>query len=484
MKGQPPWHLHAISFFMGSEIIDLMSTREASHMLFLALNPGISRMYAEETLIRRDANQLNQKRTEPLLIDILRCKIANKCLSDKKNQRKFSNREPFKVHSELARKMIAIENFPVDLDTLHMSAWKCGSTLLTLKMGSRSSLYRGWVEVILRSATCTVKRLVRADKEIFSQDPDSLLKFWELLQPSGKCKIEDQANDISLHYKRTKTPEVVKEVNNTFTDALNLIERFDKLLQNDSQSSEMEKVMYKNSSSIIIQSRSDSTCSKQSEININAIPVFNLKKLKKNVSDGDISTTSFSSDLINGTGLGNDVLSWMRKTFGEYLDSAALIQELEALGFSRASLGLPSSHSYSDSALYHEKLKPCTIGSNLTRAIAILDRSTPFQTHRVSLLYGGPLSQKAIHRTTSSNINDGDQFLLATQASSDFWAFAKELGDIVPVRHLKYFSGGLDTSESSSDGSFAIVWFSCKEGSNNVDAPTIVDSMVMFHTVT
>ena len=124
------------------------------------------------------------------------------------------------------------------------------------------------------------------------------------------------------------------------------------------------------------------------------------------------------------------------------------------------------------------------MGTNLTRALNILDRSTPFQTHRVSLLYGGPLSQKPTHKAANSNVTDGDQFLLASQASTDFWAFAKELGDMVPVRHLRYFSGGLDTSESLSDGKYAIVWFNSRGHTNTDDAPAMVDSMVMFHTVT
>ena len=155
------------------------------------------------------------------------------------------------------------------------------------------------------------------------------------------------------------------------------------------------------------------------------------------------------------------------------------------LGFSNRTLGSISKLRYTCSQeIHHEKLEPCAIGTNFTRALNILDRSTPFQTHRVSLLYGGPLSQKAQLKPSNSKITDGDQFLMTTQASTDFWEFAKELGDLVPVRHLRYFSGGLDTSESSSDGSFAFVWFGCNGRSNGDNVASIVDSMVMFHTVT
>lgn len=59
-----------------------------------------------------------------------------------------------------------------------------------------------------------------------------------------------------------------------------------------------------------------------------------------------------------------------------------------------------------------------------------------------------------------------------------------ELGDLVPVRHCKYFSGGLDSSESLSDGELTFVWFDCNGGCGELNDPIFVDSMVVFHTVT
>ncbi|KAK1733826.1 Rap/Ran-GAP superfamily protein [Skeletonema marinoi] len=105
------------------------------------------------------------------------------------------------------------------------------------------------------------------------------------------------------------------------------------------------------------------------------------------------------------------------------------------------------------------------------RSLKILDRLTPFQTHRVALFYGG-------------ESGGSDSFLKTKYASPDFWQFSKELGDFVPIRHLKYFSGGLDTSASRSDGMYAIVWFGNQGGSDELNFPTLVDSMVIFHTVT
>ena len=79
----------------------------------------------------------------------------------------------------------------------------------------------------------------------------------------------------------------------------------------------------------------------------------------------------------------------------------------------------------------------------------------------------------------------GDKFLMSTQASTEFYQFARELGDLVPLRHCKYFSGGLDTSERSSDGEFAYVWFGgCQRDDHGWNDPILADSMVIFHAVT
>lgn len=443
MNEQLPWHVRVLAFFLCSDIIDLMTPKEAELLLFLARS-GVG-----------NYSRGNQ-RHQPLLLNVLRSKILYNRLFGALNATSFSTRRSYVVHEELAMKMLAIENFPVDNENGLTAAWKCGDTLLTLRMGSRSSLYRGWIEILLRSASCTVRRLVKVDKDISAEDPDSLLPFWELLQPSEKAYHEND-NDT-----QSKLPNSNLDKENDWSQACtyasNLIERFDQLIQNDAEANDPDTC--KNDDLPETCSTFDST--NQSEVHVTATPVLKRRKLKRSTSDGDISRTPIDLHPKEATRNGNHVNSWIKKTFDDHLDGTGLLNDLERLGFG--------------SILFHDKLTPCKISEKFTRAVKILDRTTPFQTHRVSLLYGGPLSQKG--RSATSNNNVGDQFLLATQASPDFWVFAKELGDIVPVRHLKYFSGGLDTSESSSDGSFAIVWFNCKH------THFMVDSMVVFHTVT
>jgi hypothetical protein len=272
----------------------------------------------------------------------------------------------------------------------------------------------------------------------------------------------------------------------TLVEARDLIQYFDQMIQNGTEESEHLMIQSSDSHSMTSDSRANSFSSNNAEKSVET-PVFKPKKLKRNVSDGNISHSLIEpkDDRIQNELERNNVQSWMDKKFDGYSDAQGVIQDLEKLGFSSKALGSLSPTEWSSQVIFHDKLKLCTPGTNLTRALSILDRATPFQTHRVSLLYGGPLSQKVpSNKQANTNATDGDHFLLATQASTDFWKFAKELGDFVPVRHLRYFSGGLDTSESCSDGSFTIVHFSCRGDSNKTDEPAVVDSMVMFHTVT
>ena len=165
-------------------------------------------------------------------------------------------------------------------------------------------------------------------------------------------------------------------------------------------------------------------------------------------SDGNLITWSRSEPEPLHEKKGS-VYSWLQNATCRDDVHIGLIHELEKHGFSRFALGVPdtliTNASYPD-LFVHEKLKPYTVNANFCRAVSILDRVTPFQTHRVGLLFGGPFSTKKNTRNSkldSTNYNGGDDFLMSTQASTEFWEFAKELGELVPVRHCRYFSGGL-----------------------------------------
>lgn len=446
---------------MGAELIDFMSDDLA---LFLTL--GIDK---------------DRSRIQPLLIDVLRSKILYQSFQQWDGI--ITHREPIKVHEQLARKTIAIETYPFQADGA--AAWKCGGSLLTIRIGSTNSLYHGWVEIVHRTASSTTRRIVRCDKEVSAKNPDNLLPFWGMIRTPTKDNLLKEGSVTSVsNPKRHHTDGRVKDedARQLYADAKSLLKLFDQIIEDGPEASEQENnSLSKSSDSLTLGSRADSFSSSHQELRITTNSVFKSRKLKRNVSDGNMITQAedCSEDL-----QGSDVLLWMKNRFDRYFDTSYAMRALEELGFSQSSLGLAILNKEPTVAFYHDKMRPCKTGANFTRALNILDRATPFQTHRVSLLYGGPFSQKSSQKSSNSNAGDGDQFLLATQASPDFWQFAEELGDMVPVRHLRYFSGGLDTSESSSDGSLAIVWFQCKGNKNNDEGLAIVDSMVMFHTVT
>jgi hypothetical protein len=398
-----PWYLQVIIFFLASEVIDLLS--------------------ADDLDIPTSAETISHSRIYPLLLDTLRSKILYGSLYCTSNDAFASNLKSFTIHSHLAHRTIALENFAFQADD-GMSAWKSGGSLLTLRIGSAASLYCGWVEIVLRSASCTVRRLVRADTDISPKNPDNLLKYWsELKIPINDDTTEQSGTKYQLQSLQSQEDAEYSDRESTYAEARSLIQKFDQMIQNDNQENVSDQLTIE-SNCTASDSRTSSFFSYHPETKKNT-SVYEPKKFKRNNSEGDIHILDkpFSKELSQQKGLH----LWMES---KYPNGNDILQNLQ----------LPNmdSSSHGDQ---HNTWHQCTMGKNFTRALNILDRCTPFQTHRVSLLYGGPLSQKASHRTPNSNIKGGDKFLIATQASTDFWVFANELGDMVPVRHLKYFSG-------------------------------------------
>jgi len=314
-------------------------------------------------------------------------------------------------------------------------------------MGSKDSLYRGWIEITIRSPSSRLRRLVRVKEENVCQDPDSLLPFWELLHE------ESVPQDSPPIIVAPTTPRIVQD-DHVVLKARELIERFDKL--------GFDANLPKTEKAELSGSRYYSECM-----------VSKSSKLKRTCSDGDLLATTREKENSDEEGRVSSVYSWLRQATKGSVDLSKLIKELESFGLSPSALGVPSviRDGSSTRALFPQVLKPYDNKPNFLRSLKILDRLTPFQTHRVALFYGG-------------ESGGSDSFLKTKHGSPDFWQFAKELGDFVPIRHLKYFSGGLDTSASRSDGMYAIVWFGNQGGSDELNYPTHVDSMVIFHTVT
>lgn len=113
-------------------------------------------------------------------------------------------------------------------------------------------------------------------------------------------------------------------------------------------------------------------------------------------------------------------------------------------------------------------------GTQLSRAISVLDRIPWGGTHRMSLLY----DQSAV---TVDAVESAEARLLSTnKCSPAFYRFANALGEIVPVRRLINFSGGLDTSDYESDGKYTLVWSDESKAKSDVGSHTIIFHVVSF----
>lgn len=490
------WEVQVVAHQCAVAIINTMTPGEASLMLFFAIGP--------------QKRTLKAHRTQPLLIDLLRYRLITVRSLNSNIRSEEGCCKPSKVHSRLAHEAASLETFPVDLDNLgrpKSSAWKVGNSILSLRLGSKDSLYRGWVEIVIRSPCSRTRRLVKWKDLGVTELPVSLLPFEE--EPSEQAEMED-----GLLFKITSVQQTDKMTQSQFLESdesLNVlaraklsIARFDSLIDVPNSISSRNAAdgasLQEHSGKIDANVKPDKS---KTSVYLTPLPHYSKsvfgemrndvdKTITANSSLGSLMTRSRSDGNLvirprSEPGLSHEqkgnVYSWLQNATCRDDVHTGLIHELEKNGFSRLALGVPdtliTNASYPD-LFVHEKLKPYTVDANFCRAISILDRVTPFQTHRVGLLYGGPFSTKKNTRNSkvSTNHNGGDDFLMSTQASTDFWEFAKELGELVPVRHCRYFSGGLDTSESLSDGFFAFVWFGCHGGSCEVD------SMVFFHTVT
>jgi hypothetical protein len=79
--------------------------------------------------------------------------------------------------------------------------------------------------------------------------------------------------------------------------------------------------------------------------------------------------------------------------------------------------------------------------------------------------------------------NEDSVLLRSPHGSPEFIEFSRGLGAMVMTRHLKYFSGGLDTSAYLADGSFALAYVGDDDDCQGYDGSVTAKTMVLFHSV-
>lgn len=432
------FEVHVVAFQAAVAIINLMSPADANLMMCFASGP-------DET-----AKVPMKRRIQPLLIDLLRFRLVGARFCTTSTSR-LGNKyhRPSNVHNRLAREALLIETFPVELDNFErekVSAWKVGNAILTLRLGSKE--YLGWLEIVVRSPCSRIRRLFPWRKDLIIERPWSTIPFWEQLHPQP---CADGENNVAARNLRSdlESEKITKKI----ARATAVIASFDRLVDISpahiiSSRREVDCVSTYDTikhnvprSSLRQNPKSRYPTTSEGKMSVGKQAATRSSGLKRTVSDNSLVSLS-PSQFEHIRDKFKTVFSWLQQATNRDDVDMDLIHELNMIGFSPTALGVPVTkiELTSLSVSVHEKLvMPFSVGPNFNRAISILDRITPFQTHRIGLLYGGPFSSAI----GDSRNNDGDEFLTATQAPTDFWEFAKELGDLVPVRHCKYFSGGL-----------------------------------------
>ena len=232
----------------------------------------------------------------------------------------------------VAKEINDIDTFVVDEeDGQNVGAWLCNDILLVCRVGSRESKHRGWVEIILRSPSTRVRKLVRLTNEISLQRPDLPSTLWNAASTQPEDNMVPN-NESSRDISRPDSEELIA--------ARNALSRFNAIsLQSDSNIP--ARHVHRQDSNRISVSRSSDHGAAHSD---NGFQHFLHGAL-----DGDKHSIKQVQDVLHE------------------LDGSIPI--------------LDAVYDFTDEPI---ALKWC---SNLRRAVNILDRTSFLQTHKVSFSY-------------------------------------------------------------------------------------------------
>jgi hypothetical protein len=385
-------------------------------------------------------------------------------------------------HESLASELESMELFEVE-DSGKVSgrtkvAWLCGEcVLLTFRLGSSTSRYRGWVEIVVRSPVSRKRVMVRLLSRLSLKNPDILSKLFMLHRPDLATSPSD--NTVSSEEKRAE---------NDSSDMIkNLLARFDRMLPPASHDDSLSlKDAPRRSMKPESASMDDSLPYSQARPPIqpghsrNKASPFTFQADNKRVSSPS-SATDKSTSTYEGMGMTdtNDsgIHAWLVSAFGNDRDKIKDVElALRKLNFSKDLIysgkeGSVDSDDVCPTAKNRVPVRRLQQGPKLDRAIAVLDRTTPSNTHKAALLYSGP---RILGRGDSAE----RALLETTNCSPAYHRFSNGLGEMVLTKHLKYFSAGLDVSEYQSDGQFTRAWIG-----NEDTSLAAARSIVVFHVV-
>ena len=367
---------------------------------------------------------------------VLKAKIANTNL----DKGALTN---FNVHSheELALELDNMEKFEVECDhegKPYQGVWLCGhSLLLTCRIGSSTSRYRGWVEIVTRCPTFRKRVMVRLLSKFSVRNPDIPSSLWS---SDVALNIEEKKQSSEAHVDYN-TDQVLAKYES-------LVSRFQSLIPPSTQEDQLNLT------------GGTPTLQSDKPTSLAGSPRAAEKQFtsRDELEIDENSISGWLKEVLNDDDNVQDVVASLQK-------SNLPIDLIEGKNCERDNVKVDAS----------QRLYPCRrlkAGPRLNRAIAVLDRTTPSSTHKIALLYAGPM------RIGSTDTNPESIMLSTTHCSPAFHRFADGLGKIVPTRHLRYFSAGLDVSPYESDGRHTRAWV----GNEDSSLPA-AKSIVVYHTV-
>lgn len=401
----------------------------------------LSDAIADAHAVNRDKELQNHD--VDLIFDLLTQGFARRKYGDQSEFGKTPNRATkLTCHEVMASENDDIHRFVVDDTpggTVPSTAWICGQNLLTFRVGSQKSRYRGWMEVIARSPTSRKRQMIRLPNSLSLDDPEFPSTLWS----TSKSKPISNGD-----------ASIIRAEHNPYEGDSAVLQRASLLLAKcDRTLGPLPPKFVKEKRNLLYQSALP--------IPIDHANSSNLERVSSASDEDDNSVGSMHKWLLDVT---PDYPQFVRD----------VEQWVLTLGFpTNASELTTSSPPIQKDICAHSKILRLYKMPNVSRAVSILDRTTAMNTHKISLLV-------AAEPTKGSGRNEGtieNMLLGATGASPEFFNFAEQLGKLVLTRHLKYFSGGLDSSGFDTDGKFAFVWMDTNKPDKRAT------TMVVFHSV-
>jgi hypothetical protein len=372
-------------------------------------------------------------------------------------------------HEELALELDNMERFEVEEHGVSgeplAAVWLCEeSLLLSCRVGSSTSRHRGWVELVIRRPTFRKRTLVRLLSKISIGNPDMPSTLWSSLPSSLSPDGDKPSPDSAMKY----------DTENILQKYECLVARFDSFNLPTCQDNQNSSV----GASFGVEKSTATTRSDGSPLSqLNRFSQTGVDSSRNAKVSGQLSHAAVTGHLAvtDAQKADKSIHGWLRHALKNDDNVKDVVGAIRKLGFSddiiRGGILKPDR---AEGIRYGKKpfsLRRLQAGPKLDRAIVVLDRTTPSNTHKMALLYAGPLN--------FSGTTNPETILLSTKhCSSAFHRFAEGLGKMVSTKHLRYFSAGLDVSSYESDGHYTRAWVGHK-GSILPSSKTIV----VYHVV-